>query len=86
MATMSYPHSPAPSNYSDCVASLRTSVALLESSVNTLGNGVTDYPRLSSVLKTVRVSPLLQLSQTYISLPPRHRNVPGKTLRLTPAA
>ncbi|KAK7743871.1 DASH complex subunit spc19 [Cytospora paraplurivora] len=51
---MSYPHTPAPSNYSDCVASLRTSVALLESSVNTLGNGVTDYPRLSAVLKTVR--------------------------------
>ncbi|KUI56055.1 DASH complex subunit SPC19 [Cytospora mali] len=47
-------HSPAPSNYSDCVASLRTSVSLLESSVDTLGNGVTDFPRLSSVLKTVR--------------------------------
>ncbi|ROW10358.1 hypothetical protein VMCG_02007 [Cytospora schulzeri] len=43
-----------PSNYSDCVASLRTSVSLLESSVETLGNGVTDFPRLSSVLKTVR--------------------------------
>lgn len=84
MATMSCPHSPAPSNYSDCVASLRTSVALLESSVNTLGNGVADYPRLSSVLKTVRVSPLLQLSQTYISLPSRHQNVPSKPLRLTP--
>ncbi|ROV91622.1 hypothetical protein VSDG_07955 [Cytospora chrysosperma] len=51
---MSHSHSPAPSSYSDCVASLRTSVSLLESSVSTLGNGVTDFPRLSSVLKTVR--------------------------------
>ncbi|PSR87247.1 DASH complex subunit Spc19 [Coniella lustricola] len=42
------------SNYSDCVASLRNSVSLLESSVNTLGSGVADFPRLSIVLKTVR--------------------------------
>ncbi|KAM7219504.1 hypothetical protein V8F06_005059 [Rhypophila decipiens] len=42
------------SSYSDCVASLRTSLSFLESSVNTLGNGVEDFPRLSSVLKTVR--------------------------------
>lgn len=48
-------HSPAPSNYGDCVASLRTSLNLLESSVETLGNGVSDFPRLGSVLKTVRV-------------------------------
>ncbi|KAG8167046.1 hypothetical protein KVR01_002735 [Diaporthe batatas] len=47
-------HSPAPSNYGDCVASLRTSLNLLESSVETLGNGVSDLPRLGSVLKTVR--------------------------------
>ncbi|KAH8750141.1 DASH complex subunit Spc19 [Diaporthe sp. PMI_573] len=47
-------HSPAPSNYGDCVASLRTSLNLLESSVETLGNGVSDFPRLGSVLKTVR--------------------------------
>ncbi|KAJ0122966.1 hypothetical protein J7T55_011427 [Diaporthe amygdali] len=51
---MSHSHSPAPSNYGDCVASLRTSLNLLESSVETLGNGVSDFPRLSSVLKTVR--------------------------------
>ncbi|KAF3768865.1 hypothetical protein M406DRAFT_44223 [Cryphonectria parasitica EP155] len=51
---MSHSHSPAPSNYSDCVASLRTSLALLESSVDTLGSGVADFPRLGSVLKTVR--------------------------------
>ncbi|KAK2600526.1 hypothetical protein N8I77_010053 [Diaporthe amygdali] len=51
---MSHSHSPAPSNYGDCVASLRTSLNLLESSVETLGNGVSDFPRLASVLKTVR--------------------------------
>ncbi|KAL1846586.1 DASH complex subunit spc19 [Diaporthe australafricana] len=51
---MSHSHSPAPSNYGDCVASLRTSLNLLESSVETLGNGVSDLPRLGSVLKTVR--------------------------------
>lgn len=38
----------------DCVASLRSSLSHLESSVNTLGQGVSDYPRLISVLKTVR--------------------------------
>jgi DASH complex subunit SPC19 len=41
--------------YSDCVASLRTSLSFLESSVATLGAGVQDFPRLSSILKTVRV-------------------------------
>ncbi|KAK4238517.1 hypothetical protein C8A03DRAFT_33452 [Achaetomium macrosporum] len=40
--------------YSDCVASLRTSLSFLESSVATLGTGVQDFPRLSSILKTVR--------------------------------
>jgi DASH complex subunit SPC19 len=43
------------STYGDCVASLRTSLSFLESSVTTLGAGVQDFPRLSSVLKTVRV-------------------------------
>lgn len=52
---MAHSHSPAPSSYSDCVASLRTSLTLLESSVDTLGSGVADLPRLGSVLKTVRV-------------------------------
>ncbi|KAK0654979.1 putative DASH complex protein [Cercophora newfieldiana] len=42
------------STYSECVASLRTSLSFLESSVSTLGTGVEDFPRLSSVLKTVR--------------------------------
>jgi hypothetical protein len=46
------------SGYGDCVASLRTSLNFLESSVATLDNGVADYPRLASVLKTVRVSGL----------------------------
>ncbi|KAK1758018.1 DASH complex subunit spc19 [Echria macrotheca] len=42
------------STYGECVASLRTSLSFLESSVATLGTGVEDFPRLSSVLKTVR--------------------------------
>ncbi|KAK3934910.1 DASH complex subunit spc19 [Diplogelasinospora grovesii] len=42
------------SSYGDCVASLRTSLSFLESSVGTLGSGVADFPRLASVLKTVR--------------------------------
>ncbi|KAK4117880.1 hypothetical protein N656DRAFT_744521 [Canariomyces notabilis] len=42
------------STYSDCVSSLRTSLTLLESSVETLGTGVQDFPRLASILKTVR--------------------------------
>ncbi|KAK4247623.1 DASH complex subunit Spc19 [Corynascus novoguineensis] len=41
-------------SYGDCVSSLRTSLCFLESSVATLGAGVQDFPRLSSVLKTVR--------------------------------
>jgi len=40
--------------YGECVASLRTSLSFLESSVTTLGNGVQDFPRLGSVLKAVR--------------------------------
>ncbi|KAF4447863.1 hypothetical protein F53441_8668 [Fusarium austroafricanum] len=42
------------STYSDCVSSLRTSLKLLESSVEALDNGVSDFPRLVNVLKTVR--------------------------------
>lgn len=42
--------------YGECVSSLRTSLSFLESSVDILGAGVQDFPRLSSVLKTVRVS------------------------------
>ena len=43
-------------SYSECVSSLRTSLNFLESSVETLNNGVSDFPRLVKVLKTVRVS------------------------------
>ncbi|KAK3337763.1 DASH complex subunit Spc19 [Cercophora scortea] len=42
------------SSYRDCVSSLRTSLSFLESSVATLGHGVEDFPRLATVLKTVR--------------------------------
>ncbi|KAI0172603.1 Spc19-domain-containing protein [Hypoxylon sp. FL1284] len=41
-------------SYGDCVAALRTSLSFLESSVSTLGTGVADFPRLVSVLKSVR--------------------------------
>ncbi|KAH8167969.1 hypothetical protein CIB48_g242 [Xylaria polymorpha] len=41
-------------SYSDCVAALRTSLSFLESSVATLESGVSDFPRLVSVLKTAR--------------------------------
>ncbi|KAM0718297.1 hypothetical protein Q7P37_006629 [Cladosporium fusiforme] len=37
-----------------CVSSLRTSMQLLESSINILDTGVHDYPRLSKVLQTTR--------------------------------
>ncbi|EFX01980.1 mitotic spindle biogenesis protein [Grosmannia clavigera kw1407] len=40
--------------YGDCVDSLRASLSFLESSVATLDAGVADFPRLESVLKTVR--------------------------------
>ncbi|KAL8413273.1 hypothetical protein RB594_004772 [Gaeumannomyces avenae] len=40
--------------YGDCVTSLRTSLSFLESSVQTIDAGVADFPRLISVLKTVR--------------------------------
>jgi len=38
-----------------CVTSLRTSMQLLESSINILDTGVNDYPRLTKVLQTTRV-------------------------------
>ncbi|OLN96643.1 DASH complex subunit SPC19 [Colletotrichum chlorophyti] len=40
--------------YADCVASLRTSLNFLQSSVETLETGVSDLPRLSSVLRPTR--------------------------------
>lgn len=51
----------ASSAYSDSVASLRNSLKFLESSVETLDNGVADFPRLVNVLKSVRVRPLPKL-------------------------
>ncbi|KAI1810831.1 putative mitotic spindle biogenesis protein Spc19 [Poronia punctata] len=40
--------------YADCVTALRTSLSYLDSSVTTLGDGVSDFPRLVDVLKTTR--------------------------------
>lgn len=81
---MSYPHFPGPSNYGDCVASLRTSVSLLESSVSTLGNGVADFPRLSSVLKTVRVCLFSSHTITPTSSQPTNRTTQLTLLSLPP--
>ncbi|RDA95322.1 hypothetical protein CP533_3517 [Ophiocordyceps camponoti-saundersi (nom. inval.)] len=44
----------AASSHADCVSSLRSSLRYLESSVQTLDAGVSDFPRLIRVLKTVR--------------------------------
>ena len=41
--------------YNDCVTSLRQSLHHLVSAVNVLDAGVSDFPRLRSVLSTVRV-------------------------------
>lgn len=53
-----------PPSYASCVSSLRTSLQFLVSSVETLDAGVSDFPRLINVLKTVRVRspPILFLS------------------------
>ncbi|PNP58831.1 hypothetical protein THARTR1_01079 [Trichoderma harzianum] len=40
--------------YADCVDSLRNSLKFLEASVETIDCGVSDFPRLVNVLKTVR--------------------------------
>jgi DASH complex subunit SPC19 len=70
MATSTGTSTNAPS-YADCVSSLRTSLNFLESSVETLDSGVSDFPRLSHVLKTVRVrlndSPDLLLSCSFLT-------------------
>ncbi|KAK1244514.1 hypothetical protein MKX07_003313 [Trichoderma sp. CBMAI-0711] len=41
-------------SYADCVDSLRNSLKFLEASVETIDRGVSDFPRLMTVLKTVR--------------------------------
>lgn len=38
-----------------CVASLRSSMQLLDSSISILDSGVSDFPRLSKALQTTRV-------------------------------
>ncbi|WYZ39595.1 hypothetical protein EsH8_III_001509 [Colletotrichum jinshuiense] len=40
--------------YADCVASLRSSLNFLQSSVETLDTGVSDLPRVASVLRPTR--------------------------------
>ncbi|KAF0323677.1 DASH complex subunit spc19 [Colletotrichum sp. SAR11_59] len=40
--------------YADCVASLRNSLTYLQSSVETLDQGVSDMPRVASVLRPTR--------------------------------
>ncbi|KAK4227397.1 putative DASH complex protein [Podospora fimiseda] len=45
--------------YSSCVSALRTSLNYLESSVSTLDQGVSDFPRITKLLKTVRHYELL---------------------------
>ncbi|KAF2488932.1 DASH complex, subunit Spc19 [Lophium mytilinum] len=42
------------SSLEGCVASLRTSMQLLDSSISILDSGVNDFPRLSKVLQTTR--------------------------------
>ncbi|KAI3318872.1 DASH complex subunit Spc19 [Xylariaceae sp. AK1471] len=54
MATATGHTSTSTASYGDCVTALRTSLSFLESSVNTLGDGVSDFPRLMNVLKTAR--------------------------------
>lgn len=44
------------SSLEGCVSSLRSSMQLLDSSINILDSGVNDFPRLSKVLQTTRVS------------------------------
>jgi DASH complex subunit SPC19 len=47
-----------------CVGSLRNSMQLLDSSINILAEGVNDFPRLSKVLQTTRVSFLYNTAGT----------------------
>lgn len=41
-----------------CVSSLRSSMQLLDSSISILDTGINDFPRMSKVLQTTRVSSL----------------------------
>jgi DASH complex subunit SPC19 len=44
------------SHLEGCVGSLRNSMQLLDSSINILDEGVSDFPRIAKVLQTTRVS------------------------------
>lgn len=48
-----------------CVSSLQSTNQLLSSSISILGSGVNDFPRLSKVLQTTRVSLLLIIVPIY---------------------
>lgn len=68
-------------SYADCVSSLRTSLKFLESSVETLDEGVSDFPRLVNVLKSVRVRICLVLFSRW--LPPADTGPPPGWVSLT---
>ncbi|KFH42210.1 DASH complex subunit-like protein [Hapsidospora chrysogenum ATCC 11550] len=55
--------------YADCVSSLRASLNFLESSVEILDHGVSDFPRLVNVLKTVRADQRGRAHQHYELIP-----------------
>jgi DASH complex subunit SPC19 len=58
-----------------CVGSLRNSMQLLDSSINILAEGVDDFPRLSKVLQTTRVSCLyvsMETSYQFINCVQQH--------------
>ena len=71
-------------SYRDCVSSLRSSLKFLESSVETLDNGVSDYPRLINVLKSVRVRICLLLPclprDIIFPSPPTADNYPNNSI------
>ncbi|KAF1947191.1 mitotic spindle biogenesis protein-like protein Spc19 [Clathrospora elynae] len=50
-----------------CVASLRNSMQLLDSSINILDEGVSDFPRLAKVLQTTRHFELISESDLQIA-------------------
>lgn len=51
-------HSTMANSLEGCVASLRSSMQLLDSSISILDSGVNDFPRLAKVLQPTRVRPL----------------------------
>ena len=51
-----------------CVSSLRSTNALLSSSISILDSGVNDFPRLAKVLQTTRVCYRTSLSIRFLPL------------------